>query len=379
LQTGITSKERHTQQQDKKKMENIRRTSAVALGVAFLAISLSSNSYSSFTGAFNSYIPRIQSDLSTMVQNHKSSHLHPQPQTQTQTQAAFIHNRSGQNIMRPQIHSQEMYNRQSLILHSWLRTTLESLGLDWVTEKLNYQPPPQPNSNHDDSSNSKSNHGTVIRTATKSYHATHSLPSSNEYTTAKSSRGEISVTQAGVKEDYNHYRTTALSSTPDRAISILTTDVMKMVRNAGWNIVKDGDLGENVYIDGIDYTYFEIGKRYQFQDGSKKKESNSNMDMDVDVEGVMIEITERIEPCGNLCKLPYINDESLEPRERFENCKKFLLWLDEKDGLRGWYAKIVNGGGRIKLGDSIAAVSEKVSGVGGAGATGTVGMGAMAV
>ena len=186
-----------------------------------------------------------------------------------------------------------------------------------------------------------------------------------------------------MKEDYNHYRTTALSSTPDRAISILTTDVIKMVRNAnaGWNTVKDGDLGENVYIDGIDYTYFEIGKRYLFQDGSKKKESssntnaNTNMDMDMDVEGVMIEITERIEPCGNLCKLPYINDESLEPKKRFENCKKFLLWLDEKDGLRGWYAKIVNGGGRIKLGDSIAAVSERVSDGGGA----AVGMGAMAV
>mmetsp|Transcript_10596 Transcript_10596/g.15432 ORF Transcript_10596/g.15432 Transcript_10596/m.15432 type:complete len:173 (+) Transcript_10596:227-745(+) len=168
-------------------MENIRKSWAVALGVALLAISLTSNSF--FTGAFNSYIPRIQSDLSAMVQSNNS----PQPQ------AAFIHNRSesGQNIIRPQsnYHSQLMYNRQSLVLNSWLRTTLESLGFDWVTEKLNYQPPPQPNSNHDESSNSKSNHGTVIRTATKSYHAKHSLPSSKDYTTAKSSRGEISVTQ----------------------------------------------------------------------------------------------------------------------------------------------------------------------------------------
>jgi len=48
-----------------------------------------------------------------------------------------------------------------------------------------------------------------------------------------------------VKNDYNHYRTTAFSSTPNRALSILTTDVLKSFKSAGWDEVMEGDLGEN--------------------------------------------------------------------------------------------------------------------------------------
>jgi hypothetical protein len=55
--------------------------------------------------------------------------------------------------------------------------------------------------------------------------------------------------------------------------------------------------------------------------------------------------------------LPYINNESIPPKERFEQCKKFLLWLDEKEGLRGWYGKIVGAGGRVKIGDSVSLVA----------------------
>mmetsp|Transcript_909 Transcript_909/g.1043 ORF Transcript_909/g.1043 Transcript_909/m.1043 type:complete len:84 (-) Transcript_909:24-275(-) len=61
------------------------------------------------------------------------------------------------------------------------------------------------------------------------------------------------------------------------------------------------------YIDVIDYTFFEVGKRYQFQtkkndSSDKKKRNDSNIEEE---EGVIVEITERTEPCGNLCKLNY--------------------------------------------------------------------------
>ena len=231
-----------------------------------------------------------------------------------------------------------------MILSSWLSDTFNALGLDFNLEKMRFQPQ---FSQDDDDESSKSKYGTVIRTATKGYDKASSIPSSRAYTTRKESRGEIILGQDGVRGDYNHYRTNALGGSPDRAVSILTSDVLKMLKGAGWSSVGEGDLGENVYIDGIDYTFFQVGHRYKFQTkGSSEKE-----------EGVIVEITERMEPCGNLCKLPYINNESIPPKERFEQCKKFLLWLDEKEGLRGWYGKIIGEGGMVKLGDQVSALA----------------------
>jgi MOSC domain-containing protein YiiM len=271
--------------------------------ILFVAITIAS------TGAFNSHIPRI-SELN--IQSTKKDH-------------GYIN------------------KREKVILNGWLSDTFQSLGLDIALEKLRFNPQiPQ----QQDEESTKSKYGTVIRTAVKGYSEEASKPSSRAYTTRKESRGEITIGLDGVHGDYNHYRTIALSSTPDRAVSILTTDILKMLKDAGWKSVNEGDLGENVYVDGIDYTFFEIGKRYSFQTkGSAEKD-----------EGTVVEITERIEPCGNLCKLPYINDENIPPKERFEGCKKFLLWLDEKEGLRGWYGKIIGEGGAVKLGDQVSAL-----------------------
>jgi len=122
--------------------------------------------------------------------------------------------------------------------------------------------------------------------------------------------------------------------------------------SSGWESVADGDLGENIYVDGIDYTFFEVGKRYQFTQGIRQQAANNDAK-----EGVIVEITERIEPCGNLCKLPFINNESIPPLERMQACKKFLLYLDEKEGLRGWYAKVIGDGGMVKLGDQVSALA----------------------
>ena len=70
------------------------------------------------------------------------------------------------------------------------------------------------------------NKGKVIRTAARPYQTSGgSIPSSRHYTTRKPSLPMIAVSEKGVMGDYNHYRTVALKSTANRAISILTSDV----------------------------------------------------------------------------------------------------------------------------------------------------------
>ena len=284
-------------------MNNRRNFTVTVVAVVLAAIS----------GAFNSHIPRIE-EL-----NIRSSRSQPSPS----------------------------YQRKGVILNGWLKDTLNSLGFDFEAEKLKFQGIFPKFSND---SNPKSKYGKVIRTAVKGYDKEASTPASKLYTTKKESRSDIILKSEGVDGDYNHYRSTALSSTPDRAVSILTTDIVKMLKGAGWPKVSEGDLGENIYVDGIEYTFFEIGYRYKFSSSVSGNEKKIQQD------DVIVEITERIEPCGNLCRLNYINDESLSPQERFENCKTFLLVLDEKDGLRGWYAKIIEGG-RVKIGDSVSLVT----------------------
>ncbi len=261
------------------------------------------------TRAFNVYNPRITSGLENFRQQ------------------IF----DGNNVKK------NYFKRDSVVLSSWLRDTFKSLGLDFFQEKQRFG-----NQLQDDEGTTGLT-GIVIRTATRKYDAQHSKPSSPLYTTKKDTRAQIMIKPEGVEGDYNHYRTTALSSTPDRAVSILTTDVMQHLENAGYTKVQVGDLGENIYVDGVDYKFFEVGKKYKFSNRSNN-----------DGESVIVEITERIEPCGNLCKLSFINDEELPPTERFENCKKFLLYLDQRDGIRGWYAKVIGDGGQVQVGNEVA-------------------------
>jgi hypothetical protein len=196
----------------------------------------------------------------------------------------------------------------------------------------------------------------------------------------------IRVSEGGAAGDYNHYRTSALGSTPNRAISILTVDVGTYVRSLDGGYFadddddgnedmddgitdvdnndgdrrrrgyRDGDLGENVLVDGVDFDFFEVGMRYRFSSSSKS--SSRGMGGDVTTvpaaDDVVIEITEPMEPCANLCKLPYINDPNLEPRHRVARCQYFIEALGQRVGLRGWYARVVNDG-IIQVGDSLSA------------------------
>ena len=80
---------------------------------------------------------------------------------------------------------------------------------------------------------STSTSGQVLRTAARPLQQSTggSIPSSRYYTTRKDSLPMISVDKPGVVGDYNHYRTVALKSTVDRAVSILTDDVSVYIRS----------------------------------------------------------------------------------------------------------------------------------------------------
>ena len=191
--------------------------------------------------------------------------------------------------------------------------------------------------------------GKVIRCGARSYKDDgSSKPSSAKYTTRKNEYPSLQIDASGVIGDYNHYRTTALSSTKDRAVSILTNDVIKVLNNEGIYLVNPGDLGENILVDEVTYHYFQVGKKYFIgETASTYPDSDGKLRR-----GVEIEITEPIVACANLCKLPIINQSQLQPKARIKRCMDFLKRLDHENGVRGWYAKIL-GNGEVRIGDGV--------------------------
>ena len=114
---------------------------------------------------------------------------------------------------------------------------------------------------------------------------------------------------------------------------------------------RDGDLGENVLIEGVDFSFFQIGQRYKFSIGSQQ---NGGDKKTTTMDEVIVEITEPMDPCANLCKLPYINNPLISSaKERVGRCQYLITALFQKEGLRGWYAKVIQGG-VIRLGDSLS-------------------------
>ena len=178
--------------------------------------------------------------------------------------------------------------------------------------------------------------GRIIRTAYRAYNRDTSKPSSREYTTRKDAQLSVSISVQGVEGDYNHYRTLALQSTANRAVSILTSDSMDFLRSMHPS-AQDGDLGENLYVHGVAHSSFRPGGKVSIG------------------EQVLLEITEPIEPCANLCKLPYINSQNLTPKQRVDQCLKLISQLDVSDGLRGWYAKVLQPG-TVRVGDTLRLV-----------------------
>lgn len=223
--------------------------------------------------------------------------------------------------------------KQATALFGWLDESLfnqvgkfldDLAGLGSAADEES-QIEPQNSLQTQDEESKKKNTRRVIRTAARAYDKDASTPSSRAYTTRKNSVPNVAISASGVVGDYNHYRSAALSSTPDRAVSLLTTDAMSFLQSLHPSS-QQGDLGENLLIDGVTYRDFVVGSKVMIGDA------------------VIVEITEPIEPCANLCKLPYINDDKLNPKQRIELCRTFIEKLDTVDGLRGWYAKVLQPG-----------------------------------
>ena len=115
-----------------------------------------------------------------------------------------------------------MSSDSNQIQGSAIRKVAQALGTDQLFRNF-------PRLSVSNSRDSKQLQGSVIRTAAR-LHQKSSVPSSRQYTTRKPSFPLIRVSEEGVSGDYNHYRTVALRSTRERAISILTKDVSTYIR-----------------------------------------------------------------------------------------------------------------------------------------------------
>jgi MOSC domain-containing protein YiiM len=219
---------------------------------------------------------------------------------------------------------------QASWLPNWLEDFLKADNKENRTEKPALVNIPQNISEHSPSI------ATIVRLAARKYDKHASRPSSRNYTTRKNAKNSLFVEKEGVADDYNHYRTVALDSTPTRAVSIVTTDVMTAL--AHHFSIKDGDLGENMLVGGILFDDIQVHEHYKVG------------------HDVILQVTEPMIPCANLCKLPCINNESLSPKERIEKCRTLLEFLDAPgDGFRGWYAQVITGG-EITVGDEFRQV-----------------------
>ena len=134
---------------------------------------------------------------------------------------------------------------------------------------------------------------------------------------------QLNVNIEGCEGDYNEYRTRHKQSTNDRAVSIITKQILHDLTTEGWGPVMPGDLGENITLGGE--ITIEIGQRYS-------------------IGTVVLEITEEIEPCNKLQFLPYVG------REKRVN---FIQTLKKR---RGYYAKVLLEG-YIVPGDKVVQIN----------------------
>ena len=128
------------------------------------------------------------------------------------------------------------------------------------------------------------------------------------------------VTEMGVGNDYNNYRMEEKDGTKDRAVLLYTRDMVDQLNQEGWP-VRNGDLGENLMIEGISYDRLEIGSRLKIGD-------------------IEVEVAEICNPCSNLRALDYVGKE------------KITEFIQTMKGRRGWYARVLKEG-TVTSGDEV--------------------------
>ena len=132
------------------------------------------------------------------------------------------------------------------------------------------------------------------------------------------------VTKLGIQDDYNNFRNNKKGNDPSMALMLLSYDIISQLNEEGWP-VKSGDLGENIMLEGVNYSDFAPKKKYR-------------------IGKVEIEISFVCDPCMTLQNLPYIGKK---------NINSFIKTLM---GRRGWYAKVLKAG-IIQKGDPLTIIS----------------------
>ena len=210
------------------------------------------------------------------------------------------------------------YNNQSIITLTMIPSTdkqpksyIGSL-FSWMTNTTNN------NNENTINKNIELNEPYVFQLATKNAHKTNNKIKSPQKNLVTS----INVYYNGCQGDYNDYRTKHKKATNDRAVSIMTTQLIESFNNEGWPIVA-GDLGENITVSGN--IIFVVGETYS-------------------IGTTVLQITEDIQPCNKLMFLDYVGRE---------NKVEFINMLK---GRRGWYAKVLTEGS-IVSGDKVKLIS----------------------
>ena len=134
----------------------------------------------------------------------------------------------------------------------------------------------------------------------------------------KMSVSSAEIHYGGVDGDYNTYRQEKKKGEPDMAVMLITQGILDDLNTEGWP-VNNGDLGENLTIQGLDYDCIEPEQTYR-------------------VGTALIQISFKCEPCIYLYSLPYIGDE---------HGQEFMKTIKDR---RGWYARVLEEG-VVKEGD----------------------------
>lgn len=129
------------------------------------------------------------------------------------------------------------------------------------------------------------------------------------------------VSAVGLDGDFNRHRTERRAGDPSKAVLLMPEEMLRQLALEGWPIAP-GDLGENFTTSAIAYDDYALGSRWRI--GAH----------------VVLEISERCDPCRNLALLSYVGAERLNA---------FMRALLDR---RGWYARVL-AEGDVTVGDDI--------------------------
>lgn len=153
-------------------------------------------------------------------------------------------------------------------------------------------------------------------------------PEDGDFSLPKRSEEEIKILFGGAVGDFNFFRLNGyrklcekrnVSYDPEnRAILVMSLDVLAKLNEEGWHVLP-GDVGENITLEGINYSSF--GRGELFRAGN-----------------AVLECAYQATPCKKLAQLPYVGEDRVA---------KFMSAMANR---RGWYMRVVQEG-TVRVGD----------------------------